>query len=217
MLHHEVTKILADSLRTYVKENHQVKLKAAHAHELVAAYFGYNSKNAMLADDEYDPEKVNLAKIIIFTSDEFIDKRRRQLTDFPNDIYSSYELGEALLTPLFKDQEFYTSDYPPFKGFQEFAQFFVENYEPYKKAIKLFNKLPTEHLIDVISENSFVEINVTHCYRNKEAELMGFGETYIRLPRIAAKIGFDYPEAHFESWTGKFRKRFFQKGARNGV
>jgi hypothetical protein len=217
MLHQEVTKILADSLRTYVKENHQAKLKAAHAHELVAAYFGYKSKNAMLADEEYGPDKVKHAKIIILVSEEFINKRRLQLTDLPSEISSSYELGEAFFTPLFKNQDFYTSDFPPFKSYQKFAQFFIKNYEPYKESIKLFNQTPIDHLIDVNIENSFVEIKVTHCHQNSEGELISFGETSIRLPRIAGKIGFDNPMAHFVSLSGGFRKKFFPKGRQNDV
>ena len=40
----DISKLCADSLRALANEKYGIKLKSAHAHELVAAYFGYRSK-----------------------------------------------------------------------------------------------------------------------------------------------------------------------------
>ena len=48
-----ISKLCADSLRALVRDKYGIKLKAAHAHELVAAYLGYRSKNALLAEKKY--------------------------------------------------------------------------------------------------------------------------------------------------------------------
>lgn len=45
-----IAKLCANYLRTF-SNNHGVKLKSGHAHELVASFFGYKSKAAMLADN----------------------------------------------------------------------------------------------------------------------------------------------------------------------
>ena len=42
----DIPKLCADSLRAFTKEKYGIKLKAAHAHEIVAAYLGYRSRNA---------------------------------------------------------------------------------------------------------------------------------------------------------------------------
>lgn len=45
----DIVKLCADELRNHRQFEHD-KLQSSHAHELIAAFFGYKSKNAMLAD-----------------------------------------------------------------------------------------------------------------------------------------------------------------------
>ena len=79
VVHKGISKICADSLRTFSNEKFDIKLKAAHAHELVAAFFGYSSKNALLADKKYPINNLDQAEIIVMIPDDFIDQRRRDL------------------------------------------------------------------------------------------------------------------------------------------
>ena len=72
----EISKLCADSLRTLASEKYGVKLKSAHAHELVAAYFGYGSKNALLADENHPISALAQAEIVVTMPDEFFNKRR---------------------------------------------------------------------------------------------------------------------------------------------
>ena len=44
----EITKACADSLRGFTQNNYGIQLKSSHAHELVAAYFGYSSRATIL-------------------------------------------------------------------------------------------------------------------------------------------------------------------------
>ena len=101
MLQQEISKICADSLRSFAKENYETKLKAAHAHELVSAYFGYKTKNAMLADDQYPISRLNSSEVIILIPDEIIDDRRKKLEGLSENLPDSYSLGEAVFVPLF--------------------------------------------------------------------------------------------------------------------
>jgi len=101
----EISKLCADSLRTFSKEKHDIKLKATHAHELVAAFFGYSSKNTMLADIEYPISNLNLAEIIVMTPDEFIGQRRENLEGLSSELPDNYTLGEAIYDSLFWEHE----------------------------------------------------------------------------------------------------------------
>ena len=50
-MQHDIPKLCADSLRSFLSDNHGIKLKSGHAHEIVAAFFGYKSKISLLADE----------------------------------------------------------------------------------------------------------------------------------------------------------------------
>ncbi len=78
-MQHDITKLCADSLRALTLEKYGVKLKPAHAHELGAAFFGYPSKNTMLADTKYPISNLHLAKIVVMAPDDLIDQRRKDL------------------------------------------------------------------------------------------------------------------------------------------
>ena len=126
-----ISKLCADSLRTFTKEKYDIKLKAAHAHELVAAYFGYSSKNAMLADTKYPISNLDQAEIIVMMPDDFIDQRRKNLQGLSPELPDSYTLGEAVYVSLFSD-EWWASQYPPFRSFEKLAKYLVENNDAYK-------------------------------------------------------------------------------------
>jgi len=63
---HSIAKFCADYLRAFTN-NHGVKLKSGHAHELVAAFFGYKSKAAMQADTLCSIENIGKAEIFVLT------------------------------------------------------------------------------------------------------------------------------------------------------
>ena len=119
---HNIPKLCADSLRTFTNKKYGVKLKAAHAHELAAAYFGYSSKNALLADKKYPITNLAQAEIIVMISDDVIDQRRKDLQGLPSELPDSYTLGEAVYTSLFSD-EWWASQYPPFRSYEKLAKF----------------------------------------------------------------------------------------------
>ena len=73
-----IPKLCADSLRALAKDTYGIKRKPAHAHELVAAYLGYRSKNALLAEKKYPISDLAKAEVVVMIPDEEIDQRRRQ-------------------------------------------------------------------------------------------------------------------------------------------
>jgi len=199
-------KSCADSLRTFVQENYDVKLKASHSHELVAAYFGYASKNALLADTDCPVGNLGQAAIIVMTPDAFIDDRRKTLQGLPSEIPDSYTLGEWFYDPLFAGKH-WGSTTPPFRGFDKLARHLIENNDAYQSTFSLSRNVPKEHLVDITKSVNSILLTVTHAHRTSSDELIGHGQTTINLPRIAGHIGFGKPKISVGMWTGGARKR----------
>lgn len=59
-----ISKLCADFLRAHYA-HHTPKLKASHAHEIVAAFFGYKSHAALLRDTNYPLSQLEEANILI--------------------------------------------------------------------------------------------------------------------------------------------------------
>ena len=126
----DISKICADSLRTFSNEKYDIKLKPAHAHELVAAFFGYPTKNSMLADTKYPITNLAQAEIIVMIPDDDIDQRRKNLQGLSSELPDSYTLGEAVYDSLFS-VEWWASPYPPFRDYEKLAKFLIENNDAY--------------------------------------------------------------------------------------
>jgi len=94
-----ITKNCADYLRVF-SENRGIKLKASHAHELVAAFFGYKSKAAMQADIHCPIDNLSQANIYVLTPSALINQRRECLEDLPSELPDTYRLGEALIPAI---------------------------------------------------------------------------------------------------------------------
>ena len=203
----DIQKSCADSLRTFVIDKYKVKLKPTHAHELVAAYFGYRSKNAMLADSKYPINNLDQAEIVVLTPDAFIQERRENLSDFPPDLPDSYSLGEAIYIALFSGER-WVSQFPPFRSFEKLAQYLVENSEAYRNVFNFSTKLPVHHFVEVEKAESYVLLTVLHSHQISNSEFFADGCTTIKLPRVSGRIGFGTPKLSVEGWAGSARKRF---------
>ena len=207
----KIFKLCADSLRTFSKEKHNIKLKAAHAHELVAAFFGYSSKNAMLADSKYSIRSLNSAEIIVMTSDEFIDQRRDNLQGLSSELPNNYTLGEVIYGFLFSD-EYWSSPYPPFRSFEKLAKFLVENNDAFQNVFKFYRDIPMHHIVDVKDSESELTLTVLHSYRSSTGEMLVGGKTTIKLPRVVGRIGYGKPKIDVEQWTSGARRTLKSMG-----
>jgi hypothetical protein len=99
--HQDVTKLCADSLRSYYNNKYGIKLKSGHAHELVAAFFGFKSRITMLAKanaviHEWDQGELVLAAPPI----PLIDQRLRTLLELPPDLSSGHTMAETVYAVL---------------------------------------------------------------------------------------------------------------------
>ncbi len=199
-----ITKLCSDHLR-FIAENHGVKLKASHAHELVAAFFGYKSRAAMLANKQYPLSNLTQAEIIVMPSTDFIDQRRTKLHGLSPELPDSHTLGVANYQHL-SIGEWWTSPYPPFKNFEDLAKYLVDNNEAYKNAFKFYRDVPVHHIVEIKDGKDVVTLTVLHCHRTSDEGMVGVGQTTIKLQYVVAYIGYGKPQISVELWTGGARK-----------
>ena len=98
----EITKKCADSLRSFSLEKFGIPLKSSHAHELVAAYFGYSSRASLLSDSKRPISNLAEAEFIVLTPTDFIKERCRSLHGLPEDL--PHEFAEGVYSPLFDEK-----------------------------------------------------------------------------------------------------------------
>lgn len=200
------SKICSDTLRGWCPE-----IKASHARELVAAFFGYKSHAALLADSRNSIEFLSIAAIII--PDEYaIDERRASLNGLPDSVLDSYSLIEGLIQDL-QDCEFFTGEIWERDDLDEFI---IEKYLPeHLDAFALEDELK-----DLIAETNADFYDVEYEYAHVKQTDKGFvitvngkfygehdkdsgkpfcGDTInlevvIELNRVAGHVFFEEPE-----------------------
>lgn len=94
-----LSKSCSDFLRKSYGVSGNGKLKATHARELVAAFFGYKSHAALIADQVCPVDKLEEARILV-PDIPLLDQRRVRLKDLPSELLSSRELAQALCSFL---------------------------------------------------------------------------------------------------------------------
>jgi len=97
-----ITKLCADSLRSFSNEKFGIDLKSSHAHELVAAYFGYSSRAALLADTTCPISNLRQAEFIILTPTDQIKERRNNLNGLPQNLPEN--IAEGVYLPLYNEK-----------------------------------------------------------------------------------------------------------------
>ncbi|HFP2178881.1 TPA: hypothetical protein ACHGSU_004789 [Escherichia coli] len=91
----DLSKLCADFLRQNHVSQSTEKLKSSHARELVAAFFGYKSHAALMAEKTYP--LVQLEEAYIFIPDiPLMNDRRSKLNGLPNDLTQSIDLARLL-------------------------------------------------------------------------------------------------------------------------
>jgi hypothetical protein len=200
-----VSKICADHLRECYPG-----LKSSHAHEVVAAFFGYKSHAALLADKRYAADDVDLAAILI--PDEFIvADRLRDLKGLPEKLPQAGCLVDTLVRLLLGDGifegevwdcfdvgEYVMEDYLP-ANLNENLEFELEEIIASTNAI--FEEISYDEC-HVVEADSGVTVTVLGTYQgywledkddDEEAPEIELVVT-VYLRRCAGRISFEEPE-----------------------
>ena len=196
----EITKKCADSLRSFAQNNYGIQIKSSHAHELVAAYFGYSSRAALLADTKSPITNLIKSEFVVLTPTAAFKERCKELKGLPENL--PHELVEGVYSPLYDEnnKNILTKIWP---NVEELGKDLADRYaylNPYHSA---FNKLQRQG-IKVEFENDLVAVFVFREYVNPGLALAS-GKNVLRgvvdvfhLKRIAGFIGY-VQDNHFST------------------
>ncbi|HAU4024247.1 TPA: hypothetical protein F7051_03190 [Legionella pneumophila] len=200
-----IAKLCADQLR-FISNNYGVKLKSSHAHELVAAFFGYKSKAALLSDTLAPIENIGQAQTFVLIPSAFIEERRKCLIDLPSDLPDTYTLGEEMFTFLAAQKmlvansfaswvhlaEALTNEYLQING----NLILPKNYGPTENARNIFNKPVYEFNPKLETTANGVKLTVSNrYYGSSHVNFQPIDVVLtIKLQRIAGHFGYAKPE-----------------------
>ncbi|MFO3392183.1 hypothetical protein SCZ83_02005 [Legionella pneumophila serogroup 8] len=200
-----IAKLCAERLRI-ISNHHGIKLKSGHAHELVAAFFGYKSKAALLSDTLSPIENIGQAQIFVLIPSAFIDERRKCLEDLPSGLPDTYTLGEEMFTFLAAQKMLVGSAFPSWVHLAEALTndhlqkngniILPPNFGASENACNIFDKPVYEFKPKIESIDNEVKLTVSNRY---------YGSSYvhfqpidvvltIKLQRIAGHFGYAKPE-----------------------
>jgi len=203
----DLSKTCSDFLRISYTQSSDNKLKASHAHELVAAFFGYKSHAALISEKKYPLANLENADVLI-PDINLMESRRKQLKDLfehlPNSLNLAENIAEYLKTnQLFKGDIWLTETLDDFIIEEVLIkeESFIEN--ELAGVMAETNAFFDEMYIDdatVISGDDEILIKATGTFSGTNHEDKGFcGDTIdmiidVTLYRIAGKASFSNPE-----------------------
>lgn len=201
-----ISKICSDYLRETCDG-----LKASHARELVAAFFGYKSHAALLADNSYSIEDLADAAILI-PDVGMLTERRRCLKGLPEE--STRELNVAdNLAEFLQAEQVFSGEVLSIWDRYDLGEYMMEEYLPQHLNPDLDTELA--HVIDesdaVFDEVEYEDADVSEhphgiriTVRGVYTGIAGEGddltdetidfEVEVYLPRVAGHVAFGEPE-----------------------
>lgn len=165
---HSISKLCADHLRT-LSNKHGIKLKSGHAHELVAAFFGYKSKAALLADTFFPINNIKQTNILLLTP-SFMDERRKLLEGLAFELPDSSLLVEDICLYLESIDQF-SGKY--FKTWKNLAEALTKEYlqqhgnlvlPVYYKNISVFDKPIFDFDPAIEATDNQIKLNIKNAY-----------------------------------------------------
>jgi hypothetical protein len=203
-MQHDITKLCADSLRAFLSDNHGIKLKSGHAHEIVAAFFGYKSKISLLADETYPLAKLEQAEFILLNPPvSFVDQRIQSLEGLAPDFPPSYILAESIYSVITNDKALLEKIQP---SFHDLALAFAK--ERLQQHIGHWRMNPApQWIIDVETETmeSAALFKISFDYPTADGKRSRYSKVDIKFPRVAGNIGYGMPEIMPTFYSGQFR------------
>jgi hypothetical protein len=101
----DISKLCADFLRADTLSETNENLKATHARELMAAFFGYKSHASLLAEKNYPLHRLEEADVLV-PNISLLDERRRKLEGLPATLPTSRVIAEKVVDFLKSEGHF---------------------------------------------------------------------------------------------------------------
>jgi len=203
-----ISKYCAD----YLRESYE-GLKASHAHELVAAFFGYKSRAALLADKANSLDYLDQAQVLVPDS-SVMHERLRDLNGLPQGLPHSGRLVDDMVQFL-QTEELFTGEV---WDCLDIGEYVMEEFLPAKVSPELdleleditkpinafFEEISYDHC-EVEETNSTVSVTVRGTYSGYSMDDDPVDddpvidlEISVYLRRCAGRISFDEPEVFVE-------------------
>lgn len=197
----EITKVCADSLRTFTKNNYGIQLKPTHAHEIVAAYFGYSTRAALLADKKYPIAILKDAELIILNHPmQRIEHRLKTLANLPSGLPSSDILATTIYNTIITDEQMSETVWADFNevaiAYAEDRVFHNEKMMGMMGINYGFDQRELDwHIkVDIKTIETDVVMTVTYDYPAKAKKPSRHASVKVTLPRISGNIGYGKPK-----------------------
>lgn len=206
----DITKACADSLRTFTQNNYGIQLQSSHAHELVAAYFGYSSRAALLADKKCPIGTLKEAELIILNHPmQRVEQRLKTLASLPSGLPSSDILAATIYKTIITNEQLSEKVWADFKEMAiAYAEDRVFHNEKMMSIMGIdgFDQRELDWLIQV--DNKTIEtdvfMTVTYDYPAKALKPFRHASVAVTLPRIAGNIGYGEPKVLPTFYNGHF-------------
>ncbi len=199
-----VTKLCADSLRSFLKNEYNIKLKSGHAHEIVAGCFGYNSKISLLADKEYSLNNLEKSELILFNNNTSLLQNRLENLEGLSPEMPSVDILINRILSVFKSNELYVKK--TFSSYEDFALLLAEEHLQQHIGHLRMSPMP-QWITDVIASLNHTQLSllVTFNYPTVTGKQNRYCKFDITLPRMAGNIGFGAPNVMPTFYSGQFR------------
>ena len=201
-----ITKLCADSLRSFTNDTYDIKLKASHAHELVAAFLGYKSKAALLADTKHPIGNLQQAEFIVFDPST-TDYANQRYQDFQYGHPTAYQLADCFRSTIRAEKELSEKIY---LSFREVAIHIAEQYLNQRLKMWRINPSSIDWNIDgsmyCWADNGDARLTAEVNYITDEGERLRDSTYAIYLPRVAANLGYGTPKVEEIRYSGLARK-----------
>lgn len=199
----DFSKVCSDHLRAFTSAVTSSSLKASHARELVAAFFGYKSHASLLAETTYPISELSIAQVLI-PNFRLMDARRKCLLDLPKRLPDSKSLASALCTYLVQQQHF-TGKIWLHDSIEEFVTKVLLRAEDARLMHELYGIEPEantelDHVVygpaKILDDEEMLTIELTGRYTGQSYEALSFydGPTEmnieVELYRVAGRAGY---------------------------
>jgi hypothetical protein len=203
----DVSKLLSEFIRSFVLTTTSAKIKASHARELVAAFFGYKSHAALLAEKRFPVNDLVKAEVLV-PDVPLIASRRDQLNGLVSSIPPSMALARAMSDHLTGQKRFFGKVWL-YESLEEYVREVLLHDEDAHIMDELSGVMAETNAYfdeayyesaDVQSEDDLVRIEVSGQYSGESDEdRMFFGDKIdmsvcVELYRVAGRVAFRKPD-----------------------
>ena len=199
-MQHDITKLCADSLRSFTNDKYGIKLKASHAHEIVAAGFSYQSRAALLADITYPLSNLQQAEFILL--DASLPLVNSRIQELGLNLPDASILAEGFYSPLLSQKWISEKIWPSFRDLA--AHLVEQRLQEWNRMWRMSPAFEWDMDVETAHKPDGVVLTVHVGHSTEKGERLRDKKFIINLPRVAANIGYGTPSITETRYSGQF-------------